>query len=214
MLVKCTVPPSLGTEPFSKQTYYHTTLYVPADCWDAYAYDDYWYNFINIRETATTEEEVSGQKAYTLMDASTFAYSVYDPVNDCIGTINSVSSIDENNPNHSWQMMEANGMHYLYNIGAKKFVRREGSRLALTSSPEPIDVADGADGIVLAAQKDRQWILVSNERMSVDQAIITGVEDVNVNLNVNNDTYNLAGQRMTRMQRGLYIRKGQKLVVK
>ena len=100
ILIKCETPPYIKGS-FSNQTLYHATLYVPAGRWAAYVYNDAWYQFINIRETALTEEHVSMQQAYTLMDANTFTYSVYDPVNNCIGTL-SVNGIDENNPNHSW----------------------------------------------------------------------------------------------------------------
>ena len=48
VLIKCATPPEIDDETFSNQTLYHTTLYVPAGCWDAYAYDDSWYQFINI----------------------------------------------------------------------------------------------------------------------------------------------------------------------
>ena len=54
-----------------------------------------------------------------LMDTRTFAYSVYDPVNGKIGSINQVG-IDENNFYHRWQMIEMDGNSFLYNIGAKK----------------------------------------------------------------------------------------------
>lgn len=215
VLIKCATPPSIESHVFSEQTLYHTALYVPVDCWDAYAYDDNWYKFHNIRETATTEEEVSVLQAYTLMDAETFAYSVYDPVNDCINTINSVG-INEDNPNHSWQMIEAGGMHFLYNIGAKKYVKRNGTSLELTDVPEPIDVEDGENGLILGAQTTQQWALVSNEHMNVAQSAIdevTGINDLNAD-NINSPIYNLSGQRLNKMQKGINIRNGKKVLVK
>ena len=224
VLIKCSTPPTLSSSDikspvtFSQATCNHATLYVPIGAWDTYAFADGWYWFINIRETALEEEQVSEQQAYTLMDAGTFAYSVYDPVNDCIGTINSAGNIDENNPNHSWQMIEADGMHYLYNIGAKKFVKRNGNSLALTDNPEPIDVANGTDGIVLAEQADRQWALVSNESLSVSQSaiedIITGVQVLSDSPLKDEDIYNLSGQRLQKMQHGINIVGGKKVIVK
>ncbi len=215
LLVKCVAPPSIGTDAFSEQTLYHTTLYVPVGCWDAYAYDNTWYKFHNIRETATTEEEVSAELAFMLMDAEKFTYSVYDPVNDQINTINSVG-INEDNPNHSWQMIEAGGAHFLYNIGAKKYVKRNGTRLEMTDVPEPIDVENGENGIVLGAQTAQQWALVSNEHMNVAQSAIdevTGISDLNATVS-NSPIYNLAGQRLSKMQKGINIRNSKKVLVK
>ena len=195
-------------------------LYVPAGSWDAYAYHKRWYEFINIRETATTEEQVSAQLAYTLMDANSFAYSVYDPVNDCIGTIISVSGINEDNPNHSWQMIEAGGMRYLYNIGARKYVKRNGNRLDLTDTPEPIEMEDSDNGIILGAQTNQQWALVSNERMNVAQAAIdevTGIRNLTPAFSQGEgDIYDLSGRKMVNGKwlngkwHGIYIKDGRK----
>ncbi len=216
VLVKCVTPPNFSiSSTFSSQTYQHAMLYVPAGTWDDYAFSDYyWYNFNNIRETAMAEEEVSPQQAYTLMDAKTFAYSVYDPVNDCIGTINSAGSINEDNPNHSWQMIEAGGMHFLYNLGAKKYVKRDTDGLSLSDEPEPIDVADGDNGIILAGQTSKQWALVSNESLSVSQAAIddvTGIRTLSDSPLKGEDIYNLAGQRLNAPQKGLNIIGGRKV---
>ena len=221
VLVKCATPPDPGKDDdpgtFSQATYHHATLYVPAGCWDAYAFADGWYWFNNIRETALEEEQVSSQRAYTLMDAGTFAYSVYDPVNDCIGTINSAGNINEDNPNHSWQMIEAGGMHFLYNIGAKKYVRRNGNSYVLTDLPEPIDLADGDNGLILGQQADKQWALVSNERLSVSQSaiddVITGCPLL-TSPDEEGQIYNLSGQRLQKMQRGINIVNGVKVLAK
>ncbi len=218
VLIKCATPPSIRSDTFSNQTLYHTTLFVPAGTWDAYAYDNYWYKFINIRETAMAEDEVSEQSAYTLMDAETFAYSVYDPVNDCIGTINSAGSINEDNPNHSWQMMEAGGLHYLYNIGAKKYAKQEGNSLCLCDEPTPIDVADGDNGLILAGETGKQWALVSNERLNASQAAIdqvTGIKAIDHSpLNIDHSIYNMSGQRLSKPQKGLNIVGGRKVLMK
>ena len=209
VFIKNTSPPSLdnNNSTFSAQTLYHAMLYVPAGSWDAYAYHNRWYEFINIRETATTEEQVSAQRAYTLMDVNTFAYSVYDPVNDCIGTINSVSGIDENNPNHSWQMIEANGIHYLYNIGARKYVKRNGNGLELTDMPVSIEVEDGDNALILGAQPNKQWALVSNERISVAKSAIdevTGIVSPISSLEWKN-YYDVNGRRIDKPQKGINV---------
>ena len=207
VLIKCATPPTGPGLAFSEQTFFHTTLYIPTGSWDAYAYDNNWYRFINIREIATAEEQVSMQQAYTLMDANTFAYSVFDPVNDCIGTINSVSGIDENNPNHCWQVIEVEGCKYLYNVGAKKFVvsSADGS-YALSEAAASIDMENGEDGIIIGAQTARQWALVSNERMIVEQAVIDGIRSLTPALSKDEGAiYDLQGRRIAEPQRGVNI---------
>ena len=216
ILIKCEMPPAIEENAFTNQTFYHAMLYIPTGSWDAYAYDDNWYRFINIRETATSEEQLSMQLAYTLMDASTFTYSVYDPVNNCIGTINSVSGINEDNPNHSWQMIEAGGARYLYNIGAKKYVKRNGNDFNLTDVPEPIEVEDGDNGIILGAQPSTQWALVSNERMSVAQNAIEEVTAIVSSIGEKEEetVYSLSGQRQSTPKKGINIIGSKKVMIK
>ena len=203
--MKSVVPSNSFSSAFSSQTYYHATLYVPAGSWDAYAYDKRWYQFINIRETVTSGEQLSMQQAYTLMNTGTFAYSVYDPVNVCIGTVGSMSSIDENNPNHCWQVIEADGSRYLYNVGAKKFVKTmDDGSYTLSDVPTTVNMANGCDGIIIGAQP-AQWALVCNDRMNVEQAIITGVDDIPVSLQTEADRYDLQGRMIAGPQKGINI---------
>jgi len=204
VLSKCTTPPS-GSSAFSKQTYYHTTLYIPIGSWDAYAYDDSWYLFHNIRETATEEEQLSMQHAYTMMDAEAFTYSVYDPVNNRISTISSIG-IDENNPNHSWQVIEEGGNRYLYNMGAKKFVETPANgTFTLTDTPTSINMGNGDKGIILGAQTAKQWALVSNEHMNVEDAIIDGIRE-HIDSNDSKDTwFTIDGLKLDKPQKGINI---------
>ena len=218
ILIKCEMPPAIEENAFTNQTFYHAMLYIPSGNWDAYAYDDNWYRFINIRETAMAEEDVSEQQAYMLMDAETFAYSVYDPVNDCIGTINSIGSINEDNPYHSWQMIRAGGMHFLYNLGAKKYVKRDADALSLTDEPEPIDIANGDNGLILAGQSGKRCVLVCNESLSFSQAAIdqvTGIDSLTPSRSKGEgEIYNLAGQLLSKPQKGISIIGGRKVLVK
>ena len=220
VLIKCQTPPTIvGTYLFSDQTFYHTTLYIPSGTWDVYAYDDVWYKFINIRESATSGNQLSDQQVYTMMDANTFAYSVYDPVNDCISSISSVGGIDENNPNHNWQLIDADGGHYLYNIGARKFVVRTRSIIgyALSDMPEPIEINDGDKGIILGNNKASQWVLVSNNRLNVDESVtdeVTGLIKLYSNQQADRNIYNLNGQRLSSPQKGLNIINGHKVLIK
>ena len=217
VLIKCFTPPEIDADrgrengTFSVQTFRHGMLYVPAGRWDAYAFDEEWCYFSNIRETATAEEQVSEQQAYTLMDANTFAYSVYDPVNDCISTL-SVNGIDENNPNHSWQTIEADGKQYLYNVGAKKFVVSSANGFySLSDEATPINMENGENGIIIGTQASRQWALVSNESMSVEQAIITGISPLG-ETEEGAAIYNVSGQRLNKMQKGINIVGGKKII--
>ena len=220
VLIKCQTPPTIvGTYLFSDQTFYHTTLYIPSGTWDVYAYDDVWYKFINIRESATSGNQLSDQQVYTMMDANTFAYSVYDPVNDCISSISSVGGIDENNPNHNWQLIDADGGHYLYNIGARKFVVRTRSIIgyALSDMPEPIEINDGDKGIILGNNKASQWVLVSNNRLNVDESVtdeVTGLIKLYSNQQADRNIYNLNGQPLSSPLKGLNIINGHKVLIK
>ena len=220
VMVKREVPPYSSTISFSEQTYYHTTLYIPTGAWEAYAYDDAWYRFINIRETATASSEVSAENTYTLMDAKSFVYTVYDPVNDRLGTVSSIG-VDENNPNHCWQAMEVDGKQFLYNIGAKKFAvpATDGSSFTLSDTVGSLSMTDGEDGVVFNNHNETQWALVANERMSIDESveetIVTAIESINANLNLNAGAfYDLNGRQVTNPTKGIYIRDGKKVLVK
>ena len=206
VLIKCVTPPETeGKTFFSEQSFYRTMLYIPTGSWRAYAFDDNWYQFVNIRETATAEAQLSMQQAYTLMDAGTFAYSVYDPVNNRISNISS-TGIDENNPNHSWQVIEVGGRHYLYNLGAKKFAVASGNNLRLTSEATAIEMGDGKDGIVLGEQAGRQWAFVSNDRMNVEEAIADGIERIESGKLKNESSfYDIQGRKIDEPQKGLNI---------
>ena len=214
VLIKCTTPPSIRESTFTDQVFNHAILYVPTECRNAYAYDDAWYKFINIRETDMTEEQVSMQQAYTLMDVSSFTYSVYDPVNESISAINSVG-INEDNPNHSWQVIESGESHYLYNIGAKKFVKSTpNGSYTLSDTPTTIVMENGENGIILGTQTEKQWALVSNESMSVNQSVITGISLTPALSKGEEVIYNVSGQRLNKMQKGINIVGSKKVLAK
>ena len=204
VLVKGTIPPQAYQTSFSEPTYYHAKLYVPNGCWYDYAFNYGWYRFLNIRETTMAEEQLSMQQAYTLMDASTFTYSVYDPVNNSIGY---VSSINEDNPNHCWQVIEADGEHYLYNLGAKKFAAASwDGTLALTDTPTTIEMGDGESGIVLGEQTGCQWAFVSNDRMNVEDGIADGIKCITPTLSEGDGTfYDIQGRQVNKTQKGINI---------
>ena len=212
VLIKCPTPPEIDVPneygeygSFSNQTFRQGILYVPSGCLDAYAYDNKWCYFNNIREASTSEEQISMQQVYTLLDAKTFTYSVYDPVNDCIGTINA-TGINENNLNHSWQIIEAGGGYYLYNIGAKKFVvSSTNGSYALSTTPTTIDMKDGEIGIVIGGQTDKQWALVCNNNLNANQAIIDGIDDISLSSQAEHSYYDLEGKQLNAPKKGINI---------
>ena len=106
---------------FSEQTVSNAILYVPVGTADTYTYSKTWYKFTNIREMATKQDELINTNAYTLMDAKSVTYAVYDPVNEMVRMIPS-TAIEEGDPNHCWQTVIIEGHKYLYNLGAKKFL--------------------------------------------------------------------------------------------
>ena len=211
VMLKHQAPPTVSANTFSEPTRYHATLYVPVGMWESYAYDDGWYTFINIRETATEEAQLANTLSYTLMDAKTFSYLVYDPVNNGISTISSVG-IDENNPNHSWQTLSIDGKRYLYNLGAKKFAASsaDGKGLVLSEMAVSLSMQDGNDGLVFGSQTDKQWALVVNEKMTTDndahEAVTTAIALINGSTDKSASvSYGLDGRRLDAPQRGLNI---------
>ena len=61
--------------------------------------------------------------------------------------------------------------------------------------------------------------IVANERVMIaDQDYIDGVEDVNVdfnlNLNLNDSWYDLQGRKVTNPRKGIYIKNGKKVLIK
>ncbi len=215
MLVRATTPSTIYRYSFSSFTYDRTMLYVPVGTLDDYQYASIWYWFDNIREAATSEEDLSVWQAYTLMDVDTFAYTVYDPGSQSLAAINSVSNLKENNPNHCWQVIELEGIHFLYNLGAKMYLKQDGNGFVLTETPEPIEVEDGDIGIILGEQKSQQWALVANNSLSVDSSVIDYVTGINALSNSplkGENIYDLSGRRITQPSKGLYIKDGKKII--
>ncbi len=205
-------------------------MLVPVGCWDAYAYDDtYWYLFVNIKENANAAKELSKTQAYTLKNAATRSYLVYDPVNDAVGSIELDANINEDNPNHNWQMIEQKGETYIYSIGAKKYLTVETVNASapmrsmaaatfsteyqwgLSATPVPIALTDGAKGINIGTTGD--WLFVLNEQMNVDQNA-SGIEEL-VTVEISTDRHDLSGRKVQEIRKGeLYIQSGKKVVVK
>ena len=224
IVVKAETPPNLEkNNAFSNQSYYHGTLMVPEGSWDAYAYDDDWYQFINIREMAYNATNLTNSKAYTMKSATEGAYLFYDSVNDCVGTLNE-TALDDTEANNTWMSVEIDGKHYVYNLGAKKFLVSDKNAsktgYSLSDTPVSIDVEDGNDAIVFG--KGKEFYMVINEKLNVDEGLetlimtSTGIKETSVDSNMPTVIYNLNGQRINRSHvlNGVYIKNGKKVIIK
>ena len=224
IVVKAETPPNLEkNNAFSNQSYYHGTLMVPEGSWDAYAYSDYWYQFINIREMAYNAVNLTNSKAYTMKSATEGSYLFYDSVNDCVGTL-SETAFDDTEENNTWMTVEVDGKNYVYNLGAKKFLVSDKNAsktgYSLSNTPVSIDIEDGKDAIVFG--KGKEFYMVINEKLNVYENLesqimtSTGIKETSVDSNMPTVTYNLSGQRINRSHvlNGVYIKNGKKVIIK
>jgi hypothetical protein len=219
IVIKAKTPPSSKEYSFSGQSYYHTTLMIPEGSWDAYAYSDNWYQFINIREMAYNAVNLTNSKAYTMKSATEGAYLFYDSVNDCVGTLNE-TAFDDTEENNTWMTVEVDGKNYVYNLGAKKFLVSDKNAsktgYSLSDTPVSIDIEDGKDAIVFG--KGKEFYMVINEKLNVDESLesqiltSTGINEIGIESNQPTVTYNLNGQRInnSNAQKGVYIMNGKK----
>ena len=219
IVIKAKTPPS-GGFAFSGQSYYHTILMIPEGSWDAYAYSDNWYQFINIREMVYNAVNLTNSKAYTMKSATDGSYLFYDSVNDCVGLL-SEYALDDTEENNTWMTVEVDGKNYVYNLGAKKFLVPDKASTSktgysLSNTPVSIDIEDGKDAIVFG--KGKEFYMVINEKLNVDEGLesqimtSTGINEIEVESNQPTVTYNLNGQRINKSnaQKGVYIKNGKK----
>ena len=219
IVVKANTPPTSGEKVFSVQSYYHTTLLVPEGSWDAYAYSDNWYQFINIREVAYNAVNLTNSKAYMLKSSNEGSYLFYDSVNDCVASLNE-TALDDTEENNTWMTTEVDGKHYVYNLGAKKFLVADKTNAKtgyrLSDVPVSIDIEDGKDAIVFG--KSKEFYMVINDKLNVDENLesqimtSTGINEIDVESNLPIVTYNLNGQRINKSsaRKGIFIVNGRK----
>jgi hypothetical protein len=197
---------NLDYNVFSDRTYQHAVLYIPVGTWDEIVYGaGSWYRFNHIKESATATEELSKACAYYMMDGKTFAYAVYDIVNDEVRMVPSANQIDESNPNHCWQIVESQGDKFLYNIGAKKYAKSavDGS-LSLVDEAVAIEMNNTEDGIAISKNSSNSWNFVMNKMVAVDKNV-TAVGGIKADNTLSNQYYSLGGQRVTHLQKGVTI---------
>ena len=226
IVIKAKTPPSGFDDDskystFSKQSYYHTTLMIPEGCWDAYAYDNYWYKFINIREMTYYAVNLTNSKAYMLKSSNEGSYLFYDSVNDCVAALNE-TALDDTEENVTWMTTEVDGKHYVYNLGAKKFLVADKANAKtgyrLSDVPASIDIEDGKDAIVFG--KSKEFYMVINDKLNVDEDLesqiiaTTGIKGISVDANQPTVTYSVNGQVVPNDTKGLHIKNGKKVIVK
>lgn len=197
---------SFSSSPFSQATLNHAVLYIPKGTWVDVVYGSDWYQFINIREMAAATSELSGTQAYTLMNANSFGYMIYDDVNDEIRTVDAFHQVDESSANSSWQFIRKNTWTYLYNIGAKKYVSLDADgKFVLSAIPVQLDMKNGEKGIILGNNSQMQWNFVLNEKSNVDNSL-TAVESLESDSAITSDSYfRLDGRQVAQPHRGVNI---------
>ena len=220
IVIKAKTPPS-GGSAFSGQSYYHTTLMIPEGSWDAYAYSNNWYQFINIREVAYNAVNLTNSKAYMLKSSNEGSYLFYDSVNDCVAALNE-TALDDTEENVTWMTTEVDGKHYVYNLGAKKFLVADKTNAktgySLSDVPASIDIEDGKDAIVFG--KSKEFYMVVNDKLNVDEGLesqiiaTTGIKGISVDANQPTVTYSVNGQVVPNDTKGLHIKNGKKVVIK
>ena len=217
IIIKAKTPPSYGKNAFNNHIYYHATLIVQEGSWDTYAYNYNWYQFINIREMTYNEANLTNSKAYMMKSATGGSYLFYDSVNDCVGELNE-TALDDTEENNTWMTVEVEGKHYVYNLGAKKFLvsGKTNTGYSLSDTPVSIDIEDGKDAIVVG--KGKEFYMVINDKLNVLEnlesqiATTSGIKEINAEANQPTIIYNVNGQIVSDNAKGLYIKNGKKYV--
>lgn len=208
VIAKCKKVPSMYGQAFSYPTYYHAPLYVRAELYDDYAFDDAWYQFHNIKKFVDNADNIESSKAYFLMNEANTRYIVYDAVNDKITTRESVADVDEENLNDNWTVVKMDDKQYLYNMGAKKFAKRDASEAGFSLVEGVADMNGAAMRKTAGVNAYANILFVENGSLSADETakdIVSGIEMVNVDGDSNATIYNISGTEQTTLSRGINI---------
>ena len=161
---------------------------------------------------------LTNSKAYMMKSETEGSYLFYDSMNDCIGELKEYA-LDDTEENNTWMTVEVEGKHYVYNLGAKKFlVSGKAKGYSLSDTPALIDIEDGKDAIVFG--KSKEFYMVINDKLNVDEGLesqiiaTTGIKGISVDANQPTVTYNVNGQIVPDNIKGLRIKNGKKVVVK
>ena len=142
-------------------------------------------------------------------------------MNDCVGELNE-NALDDTEENNTWMTVEVDGKHYVYNLGAKKFLVADKANAktgySLSDVPASIDIEDGKDAIVFG--KSKEFYMVINDKLNVDEGLesqiiaTTGIKGISVDANQPTVTYSVNGQVVPNDTKGLHIKNGKKVVIK
>ncbi|MBQ0021968.1 MAG: leucine-rich repeat domain-containing protein [Prevotellaceae bacterium] len=208
VIVKCRKVPSTVAEAFSNPTYYHAPLYVRAELYDDYAFNDGWCYFINIKKYVDNADNLESSKAYFLMNEANIRYIVYDSVNDKITTRESVADVDEENLNDNWTVVKMDGKQYLYNMGAKKFAKRDASEIGFSLVEDLTDMNGAAMRKTAAVSACANILFIENGSLSADEAakdIVTGIELVNAERGNEASIHSISGVKQPSLSHGINI---------
>ena len=202
-IVTKSIHTNVEARAFSDATFKHAWLYVPAGAWLDIVYEGGWYQFNNIREMATAQNEISQSRAYMLMNTETFGYAVYDGVDDEVKMVKAFYSMDELDLNNNWQVRRQGNNSYLYNLGAKKFASLAADgRLILTANATPLTLTEGENGIIIDADGEHEWAFVKNN--SLNDATAIDIPAITSDL-MPEGYYSLDGQHLTKPKKGVNI---------
>ena len=142
-------------------------------------------------------------------------------MNDCVGELNE-NALDDTEENNTWMTVEVDGKHYVYNLGAKKFLVADNANAKtgyrLSDVPASIDIEDGRDAIVFG--KSKEFYMVVNNKLNVDENLesqiiaTTGIKGISVEANKPTVTYSVNGQIVPDNTKGFHIKNGKKVIVK
>ena len=188
---------------FSDRTFQHAMLYIPFGTWSQAIYDGDWYQFNNNREVSTTSQSLTQNRAYTIMNAQTYKYAVFNGANNNLSTVNAFYGIDEDDPNSSWQVIDKPEGKYVKNIGSRKYLNvLSNGELSLSDNPVLLDVSDAENGITINGT-EREWMFVTNNRITVNNTTI--VDGINDNSYSPSEYYSIDGTKMNEPQNGINI---------
>ena len=200
---------------FSDRTLQHAMLYIPLGTWRKAVYEGDWYLFNNIREVTTNSQSLSPAKAYTMMRAQDYKYAVCNMADNNVNIVNAFYSIDEADPNSSWQIIDQPGGKAVMNIGSGKYLNvLADGKMALSDSPVILNVSDNENGITINGT-DCEWMFVTNNNVnvkSVDNP--TKVADLKDNSISSGEYYSIDGVKLSEPRNGLSIIRTQDGTVK
>ena len=151
---------------FSDRTFQHAMLYTPVGTWREAIYEGDWYQFNNIREITLDKQSLAPARAYTMMNVQTSEYAVYNQAGNEVEIAHAFYSIDEDDPNSSWQIINDAQGFSIMNIGSKKYLSvAAGGAMSLSSSRVALNVTDTENGMTIN-DGSQEWVFVTNNSMA------------------------------------------------